>query len=205
LTSFRGSKLGWLALVGAATLLATAPTASAESKKKKASSYWTVSFLGGVLNPYKGMKDTHKRGLAAGARIGWTGKMGVGLDLAVEYSPLPADNPPPLTTFETHYVVSTFGPKLVLGRGAFRIWAGGGGGMAVERTKTLYRDQPQNKETRTALVAQGAGGIEFHFMSSGGLTVTGNFTRTTKRGLAFTDGLKYKHYNITGGLIFTFK
>lgn len=195
-----------LAGLCAAVLLVWSGSAAAEKKKKKPrKSYWSVAFLGGVLNPYKGMKNTHKRGLAAGGRIGWTGKMGVGFDLSVEYSPLPADNPPPNTEFETHYIVSTLGPRITLGSGAFRIWAGGGGGMAVQRSKTLFRGVSEGNETTTAFVAQGAGGIDFHFMSSGGLMVMANFTRTTKRGLAFTDGLKYKHYNVVGGLVFTFK
>ena len=193
-----------LSLITIITVLAVAATsAHAEDKKSKRSSYWQISFLGGLLTPRVAMGDTFKPSLVAGGRFGWTSKMGLGVDVTANYSPLPRKDVPELTTFETHFGVTTLAPRFTLPWKALRFWVTGGGGIAVERTRRLYRDQPEELTTKYAPAASAGGGIDLHLLSSGGLTIAANYTKVYKY-LGET-GLHYKYYNLTGGLAFVFR
>src|SRR5215213_1944739 len=74
-------------------------------------SYWSVSLLGGALVPLPDMNETHQPGLLAGARIGWTSRSGLGLEVAGSYSPLPR-RPQDEVTYDSHYGVATLGPTV---------------------------------------------------------------------------------------------
>ncbi len=194
-------RFGFLALTTLLAIALTSSPAAAEGKKKhKAHSYWSMSFLGGLIRPTGDMKATHKQGLVAGARLGWTGKMGLGLELSATYSPLPRDNLVPLETVETHFVVTTLGPKFTLGRDKVRLWVTGGGGVAMDRSRRRFRDVlvPGGKSTDYAVATGGTVGFDLHMLSSGGLTISASYYEIQAP-------LRYTYLTATGGLVFTFK
>lgn len=175
-------------------------SAAAEpDETKQPVSFWSVSFLGGVLSPMGTMKETHKRGLSAGARIAWTHKTGLGIEVQTEYSPLPRTNLMPLETYETHFGVATIGPRFILGSGFARAWIGGGGGVAFERSARKYRGAVDDTETTVVPVINAASGLELHIMNNGGLVLSGAYTKSYK-----TSDVR-KYYSLVGGLVFTFK
>jgi hypothetical protein len=187
--------------VAALALLSLAPGAAHagvdDPDESSRSSYWHASFLGGVVLPLGDMEQSHDRGLAVGGRLGWTSKLGLGLEVAGTYSPLPRGNLMELETYEIHYATGTVGPRMTLGRGTLRVWAAAGGGVAFERARQLYRMERVDTTSATAPAASAAAGVELHFLSSGGLSVTGNYTRTIR-------DLQYEYLDVKAGLVFTF-
>jgi hypothetical protein len=161
-------------------------------------SYWSMQFRGGVMLPIRGMEDTFQSGIAGGVQFGWVSKIGLGFDINGEYTPLPRKDVPDLENFETHFVAATFMPKFVVGKtGTVRIWVAGGGGMAAERTKATYRDQPTETMTEFVPIFGAAAALELHLISSGGLVVGASY-------LVTGGDVNYKFVNATGGLVFTF-
>lgn len=194
-----------IALVGALLALAAPAAAEDDSANVKGVSFWSVTFLGGVLSPQGPMADTHKAALLTGARVSWTHKSGFGIVVHGEYSPLPRrlGALAPLETYETHFGVATIGPRFVLGRGFARLWASGGGGVSYEHTTRKYRDdmgrpvEETNDDVAPVVVA--TTGLELHFMKSGGVLVAGTYTKTYKR------AVPRKYVALVGGLVFVFK
>lgn len=193
-----------LALAG--VLLATAaPAAAEDDSKPKDGSFWSVTFLGGVLSPQGTMADTHKAALATALRVSWTHKSGLGLAVHGEYSPLPhrLGALAPLETYETHFGVATIGPRFVLGRGFARLWVSGGGGVSYEHSTRKFRDDMGRpaEETRDEVVpiVTAATALELHVMKSGGLVVAGTYTKTYKTSVV------RKYVALVGGLVFTFQ
>jgi hypothetical protein len=184
-------------VLGTLVLLAGSAGAAPDEETRRASSYWHMSFLGGVVRPLGKMTRSHEQGLVVGGRFGWTSKVGLGLDLAGSYSPLPRAGLPELESYEIHYATGTLGPRMTLGRRTLRVWIAGGGGVAFERAKRLVSTVPVETTSEAAPIAAGAAGIELHFTSSGGLSVTGGYQRT------FRD-LRYEYYDVKAGLVFTF-
>lgn len=199
-----------VALACAAALCLGAPNAAAAPDKKvsnasDADSYWTISFLGGVVIPQRNTADTHKQGLSAGGRLGWTSKMGLGVYVAGDYSPLPrVDSDDPLESFDTHFGLLTLQPTYTLRWKALRVWLGGGAGVAAERTRQNYRDMPGERRTDYSLAVAGASGLELHLFSGGGLSVTGTYSKLFDK-VGFVRDRTYKLVNVTGGLVFAFK
>jgi len=188
------------------TAALTARPASADSKKKKKhASYWSVTFQGGVLSPQGPMADTHKAALTTGLRVSWTHKIGLGIEVQGEYSPIPRrlGALDPLETYESHFGVASMGPRFVLGTGFARLWASAGGGVAYEHSTRKFRDdmgRPAETSTDDVIpVTVAATALELHFMKSGGLVVAGTYTKTYK-----TEQVR-KYYALIGGLVFTFK
>lgn len=194
-----------LALLCAAALLSWSAAANADDKPKGPESYWSIGFLGGVLAPQGDMSETHKEGLAAGGRLGWTSRSGFGLQVAGKYSPLPrratAD---PLESFETHFGTLALEPTFTLRWRALRLWVAAGGGVAAERTRQLYRDMKGPRRTDYVPVASATTGLEVHLFSGGGLVVEGNYTKVFGE-LGFVDDLEYAYANLTGGVVFLFR
>src|SRR5678815_3245622 len=87
-----------------ASIVIHAGTARADDEPKSdeshPTSYWHVSFLGGVVKPLGDNADNHDLGLLAGGRIGWSHRVGLGLAISGFYSPLPRKTDPllPLVT-----------------------------------------------------------------------------------------------------------
>ena len=173
-------------------------------------SAWRLAFLGGVVTPLGDMVETHQEGLAASLRLGWTplqlgraNRFGLGLELATEYSPLPRQSTVGLERIETHFLTVGLMPRLILGpASSVRLWLGGGGGMAYERTQHMSEVVPPNARyedpnSTYAPVAMGAAGLELHFLSGGGLGVVGSYMRT------YGD-LAYETLTVTGGLVLAF-
>lgn len=193
------------ALLCTAGVLAWTAPARAEEKPKGAESYWSIGFLGGVLAPQGDMSDTHKEGLTAGGRLGWTSRSGFGLYVAGQYSPLPrratAD---PLESFETHFGTVTLEPTFTLRWRRLRLWLSAGGGASAERTRQLYRGSKGPRKTDYVPAASATAGLELHLFSGGGLVVQGNYTKLFGE-LGFIDGLEYQFANLTGGVVFLFR
>ncbi len=192
------------ALLLASILLQVSPAHAEEEKADRPTSYWHVSFLGGLLKPLAETADTHDYGLVAGGRIGWSHRSGLGLSVGGYYSPLPRqDSIDPLETFESHFVVLTGGPQLSLVWSKLRVWVAGGGGMAYERSKRFYRNVADETRSEQGMAASASAGLELHFISSGGLVVAGNYVRTF-RTLAFSTE-RYQLGDVSAGLVFLFR
>ena len=202
----RPANLRLIGIVLWAVMLAlVAGPARAEDAKPNGDrySYFGVSFVGGMLTPRTDFGDSHKRGLIAGGRFGWTSKRGLGLDVTADYSPLLRRDVPELTSFETHFAVATLAPRFTLRWRAFRFWVAGGGGIAFERTRELFREESVDVTSAYAPAASGGGGIELHLLSSGGLVIAADYTKVFGE-LVYPD-VYYKFYNLRGGLVFVFR
>jgi hypothetical protein len=188
-----------LLTLACAALLAVPASAHAE-ERARAGGYGT-SFAGGVLIPLRDMTTTHQQGLAAGLRMGYTGRSGLGLDLAAEYSPLPRRMDADSTgSFETHFATAALVPRFTLGKGWLRLWLGAGGGVAFEYERQLAADGVAVLDTSTSFApaGMGAAGVELHIVSGVGLTAMGSYTQTM-------GDLAYEFVTVTGGLLLTFR
>lgn len=161
------------------------------------SSFWSVAFLGGAIAPLGAMDTDYQQGLAASLRIGWTSRLGLGVDFGLDYSPLAHRVVDPLEKFEVHYGTATLTPRFTMGKNVARMWIAGGGGVSFERTRRTLRDVPESNNA-TALVATGAAGVELHLVSGGGLVVVGSYSKL------FGD-LSHQYAEVLGGLVFTFR
>jgi hypothetical protein len=179
-----------LTLACAVVLVALPASARAETPNRAGG--YGIGFLGGVLLPLRAMGDTHQQALAAGLRMGYTGRSGLGLDLAVEYSPLPlqADT----AVAETHFATVALMPRFTLGKNRVRAWLGAGGGLA------LQYDTLSDGSTQTAYEPAGMGAValELHLLTGVGLVAMGSYTRTFGE-------LGYEYLTATGGLLLTFR
>ena len=197
-------RLPTLLLASILVQLSPAHAQEAQPDEDRPTSYWHVSFLGGLLKPLADTADTHDYGLVAGGRIGWSHRSGLGLAVGGYYSPLPRlDSIDPLETYESHFVVLTGGPQLSLMWKKLRVWMAGGGGMAYERSRRFYRNVAEESKSESGLAASASAGVELHFISSGGLVIAGNYVRTFKT-LAFSTE-RYQLGDLSAGLVFLFR
>lgn len=128
---------------------------------------WSLMLGGGALAPVGEMRDGYQDGLVAGLRVGVRSRLGLGLQLAADYSPLPrrsqgADAP------DTAYGTVALLPGWTIGRGTVRLQLSAGGGVAAEHAMT--------DEIAAAALAQI--GLELHVTEGGGLVLLGGATRT---------------------------
>lgn len=180
-----------LRILTLAAVLVALPAATRAETPERAGGYG-IGFLGGVLLPLGAMGDTHQQALAAGLRMGYTGRSGLGLDMAIEYSPLPlrADT----AVAETHFATAALMPRFTLGKRRVRAWLGAGAGLA------LQYDTSSDGSTETVYEPAGMGAValELHLLTGVGLVAMGSYTRT------FGD-LGYEYVTATGGLMLTFR
>ena len=199
-------RLGHMACASALLLALSAVPAAADSPDKGSSSaphsYTSVSFLGGLLRPLRRMRSSHDQSLLAGVRVGWTSRLGLGIEVTADYSPLPRDDVPQLSAYETHFGVLAANPRFTLHWKKLRLWVGAGGGVAIERTTELYRDSEVGTRTHWSPAAVAAAGFEIHMLASGGLTLVGSYARLFRE--LDIEGVKYEYANLTGGLVFVF-
>jgi hypothetical protein len=192
------------AAVAALAAIVSLCPAGAEAKAKKP--YWLVSFVGGVLVPVGETADQREVGLGVGLRVGYTTKIGLGLALVAQYSPLPVSDPPDgaapaADVTENHFVTAALVPRFTLGRDVLRLTLGAGGGGIMEQTRSRPADDPNGQtlvDSVFAPAAIGEVGIETHFWGSGGIVVTGSYLRS------FGDR-EAEVGSLLGGLIFTFR
>lgn len=165
----------------------------------KPGSYWSVLLQGGMLTPLGDMQDEHQSSLAAGMRIGWISRLGLGVDIVGEYSPLSRKPSPAEDVYETHFVTAGVQPRFTLGKRAVRLWVAAGGGVSYERTKHVATLGVELGPTTNhyALTAGGAVGLELHLASGLGLAVIGSYGRSVGQ-------IEHELVNVTGGLAFTF-
>jgi hypothetical protein len=176
----------------ACAVLLVALPASARAETRNRAGGYGIGFLGGVLVPMGATADTRQQALAAGLRMGYTGRSGLGLDMAIEYSPLPP--PAGSDVAETHFATVGLMPRFTLGKNRLRAWLGAGGGVA------LQYDTLSNGSTETLYepAGMGAAALELHVLTGVGLVAMGSYTRT------FGD-LGYEYLTATGGLLLTFR
>jgi hypothetical protein len=195
------------AIAAAALLAALIALGPAEAHAKAKKPYWLVSFVGGAMVPVGETADERQPGLGVGLRVGYTTKIGLGLSLMAQYSPLPVADPPAdgggevPDVVENHFVSAALVPRFTLGRDVFRLTLGAGGGGIMEQTRSRPTDQEggaTQTESVFAPAAIGEVGIETHFWGSGGLLVTGSYLRS------FGDR-EAEVGAVLGGLIFTFR
>lgn len=180
-----------LTLACAALLLVLPDAARAEPRSRPGA--YGIGFLGGMLLPLGDTGDTHQRALAAGLRMGYTGKSGLGLDMVVEYSPLSLQEGQATDVTETHFATLGLMPRFTLGN-RLRVWAGAGGGLALQydtlgdgSTEIVYEP-----------AGMGALGLELDLLTGVGLVAMGSYTRTFGE-------LGYEYVTATGGLLLTFR
>lgn len=189
-------------LITLTSALALTATAHADDLDDKGdSSYWELALAGGMLVPFDQMADDHQPSLAGNMRVGWVSSLGLGIDLALEYSPLSRQPQNPDDIYEIHFATAGVMPRFTLGKKLIRLWLAAGGGMTFEHVEHVSAGGGAGLEptiSRISPAGMGAAGLELHAFSGVGLAVTGSYTRN------FGDS-DYQMLNVTGGLAITFQ
>ena len=185
----------------ALTLAAPAHAEDSDNGGKESESYWELAFAGGMLMPLSGMTEEHQQSLAGNVRFGWVSSLGLGLDLAIDYSPLSRRQLDPEEVYEVHFATAGLLPRFTLGKHILRLWLAAGGGMTYEQiahisTRGIAGLEPTVR--RFSAAGMGAAGLELHAFSGVGLAVTGSYTHTYGE-------VAYQLVNVTGGLAVTFQ
>jgi hypothetical protein len=140
---------------------------------------WSVSLLGGALAPLRSMRDTYQDGLVAGARVELRTRLGLGVVVALDYSPLPRRQTV-AETFDTTYGTAALMPAFTLGRGTVRLQLAAGGGGAFEHSTAPDDPEAGGDHVAPAALAQLA--LELHLSDGGGLVLAAGGTRTFGEG-----------------------
>ncbi|WP_428266045.1 outer membrane beta-barrel protein [Haliangium sp.] len=182
-------------LVGLVLMAAAAPAAA----DRKPGGWVGVGLLGGAVAPIGATADTHQEGLAATLRVNWTSRIGLGLELAAEYSPLPRQASGP-ERYETHLITAAVLPRMSFGKGRWRSWLGAGGGVGYESLRALDEEglEVVDSSHTVTLVATGAAGLEMHLAQGVGLSAVASYTRHFGE-------LDYELIALTGGLVLVFQ
>lgn len=157
----------------AATPPAAAQSAEPESAPREPGARWSIALAGGALAPVGEMRDGYQDALVAGLRVAVRARIGLGIQLAVDYSPLPR-RAEQTETFDTTYGTVALIPAWTLGRGTVRVQLGAGGGLAAEHTSIT--GAAATTSLAPAAIAQL--GLEIHVTRGGGLVLLGGATRT---------------------------
>jgi hypothetical protein len=175
---------------------ATAPLAPAhDDGDARVGATWSLEFLGSLLTPTAELAHTHRSSLGSGLRLGVVGSGGVGLQLGMVYSPLPA-NKAMGSSDASHFGMLTLAPRVAGTVGPFRLWAAGGGAGIAQRSTT------GPDAARTAKLARAAGGyaatgLELHLFDGGGIATSASYVHTVR-------GAAYTLYELTAGVVFLF-
>jgi hypothetical protein len=164
-------------LLAGAMLVGTIGRASADpvAKSEPKGAQWTLTLSGGALVPLGVMRDGYQDALVAGMRFGVRAKVGIGLELAVDYSPLPHREGPSVTS-DTNYGTVALLPGWTLGSGTLRLQIAGGGGVALERL--VSRSAAGFTEKVAMPAAIGQFGIQLHVTKGGGFVLLAGATKT---------------------------
>jgi hypothetical protein len=186
-----------VATVCAATLSSVARAQPASEPDAERGARWSLMLGGGALAPVGEMREGYQDGLIAGLRIGVRSRLGLGVQLAADYSPLPrrsqADE-----TIDTAYGTLALVPTWTIGRGVVRLQLGAGGGLAIEHAAITSSDgAPAMTDDVLTAAALAQVGLELHVTRGGGLVLLGGATRT------FGD-LEYQYAWGIGGLTLEF-
>ena len=156
---------------------------------------WTLGLVGGALAPMGAMANSHVRGLDVGLRVAWTSKLGLGVETAIDYSPLPHATVEG-ATFDSIYGLAAVGPRFAAGWSIVRLGLAAVGGAAVDRTR---RTDALGVSTSTdvAPAAQVGLELELRFVQGGGVMLTGGGTQTFGK-------LDYRYAYAMGGLALSF-
>jgi hypothetical protein len=179
------------AVIAAGGAAIAAPEAPASASQPQ----WSLGLLGGALAPVGAMRTDHRRGLDAGVRVAWTSRLGLGIETAVDYSPLPhatVDG----ATFDTVYGVAAIGPRYAAGWSILRLGLAAVGGAAMDRTS---RTDVLGRTTTTEIAPAAQVGVELELrvVSGGGVLLTGGGTQTFGK-------LDYRYAYAMGGLALAF-
>jgi hypothetical protein len=183
-----------------ALALALAAPVYAEDAVDHNDGYWELALAGGMLMPLDKMTDVHQQSMAGSARTSWVSGLGVGFDLALDYSPLSRRDLGAGDVYEIHFTTAGLMPRFTLGKNTVRMWLAAGGGMAYEHSKHVATGGVALEPTsnRIAAAGMGAAGLELYAFSGVGLALIGSYTRTYGE-------LEYQLLNVTGGLAVTFR
>jgi hypothetical protein len=185
-----------LAVTAVARAAAAAP--SDTGSDDTGPSPWTLGMVGGVLQPLGSMKDSHVRGLEAGVRFAWTSRLGLGVEAALDYSPLPHAPTVDGGRFDTTYATAAIGPRFAAGWSRLGFAVEAGGGVAVDHTSEQSPLLPAlQSATQVAPAVEAGVEIELTVVSGGGIMLTGGGTR------AF-GALGYQYAWGMGGLALSF-
>jgi hypothetical protein len=138
---------------------------------------WSLTLGGGALAPVGEMRDGYQEALVAGVRLGVRARVGIGVQLGVDYSPLPRRSTM-TETFDTTYGTVALGPSCPIGHGTLRLQLGAGGGVALESVSVSESETTSTTESALAGAALAQVGLELHVTKGGGLVVLGGATRT---------------------------
>jgi hypothetical protein len=139
---------------------------------------WSLMLGGGALAPVGEMRDGYQDGLVAGLRFGVRSRLGLGVQLAADYSPLPRRSQPN-ETIDTAYGTLAVVPAWTIGRGVVRVQLGAGGGLAIEHASITPADNaPAMTDDVVTAAALAQIGLELHVTRGGGLVLLGGATRT---------------------------
>jgi opacity protein-like surface antigen len=169
-TVTRSSRISFAILLASAVTSTASAPASAQTvaeTDKKPPSRWSVALLGGYLAPVREMREGYQDALVAGARIKFTSRLGIGMSVALDYSPLPRKTAD-AAMLDTTYGTAALLPGYTIGKGVVRVHLSAGGGVAVENTAEAY----------AMPAALGQLALELHVTDGGGLMMAGGATKT---------------------------
>ena len=188
--------LGSLGSLGMAAARAAEPTPTPTPIDPGPTSGFDVEFGGGALVPSGPMANVTSAGLDVGGRLGWSSRFGLGLVLAVDYAPLRQKVQPEGETIDGHLFAGSLEPRFTLGKSFVRAWLSAGAGVLIERTEVHETGGASTVTVDSGITLGGQGGLDFLFFDSGGLSLSGGYTR----GLAAVE--KYQYLAFTAGLLF---
>jgi hypothetical protein len=149
-------------------VIAAIPAVAAAEPEKDPGARWSLLLGGGALAPVGEMRDTYQDALIAGMRFGVRARVGIGVQLAVDYSPLPRRESEP-DEGDTSYGTVALVPAWTFGRKTVRLQLGVGGGVALEHSADVDAYAP---------AALGQVGLEFHVTQGGGIVLLAGATKT---------------------------
>lgn len=156
-----------------------------------------IEFGGGAMIPMGDLALESQAGLDVGGRFGWTSSVGLGLVVSLDYAPLREKTRSVDEATDAHLFYGSLAPRFAFGRSFVRVWLSAGAGVILERTQTQSVVGGQTtSSTDSGVTVGGQAGLDFLFFDSGGLSVSGGYTK----GLSAIE--KFQYLAFTAGLTF---
>jgi len=156
-----------------------------------------VEFGGGALIPTGDLALQSQPGLDVGGRFGWSSGLGLGLVLSLDYAPLRQKTHATAETSDAHLFYGSLAPRFAFAKSFVRVWLSAGAGVILERTQIQSTVGGGTATTTdSGVTVGGQGGLDFLFFDSGGLSLSGGYTK----GLSAIE--KYEYLAFTAGLTF---